>query len=214
MAGAYVVVLVVRSVAESIASITEARRWSEAGTARQPRQAEPPRPPRPSPKESPIPKAKKPPAPHAPAQPPRPPSKLSRMLKSLKGTVSHKGYDYWMHLALSEQEPEMKIEYLGKALKLNPTYAPAWGLKGNVLLGLGRYGEAKECFDRSAQVHPSALLSYRKGLCCFHLHDYREALDCFNKAIATCPKDDHQLFEDASRMRQSTECECQRRASV
>jgi len=131
----------------------------------------------------------------------RRPSRLRKWMKSVKLALAVKGYDYWVACALTEEDPVLKVEYLSKALKLNPAYLPAWGLKGNTLFGLGRYGEAMECFDKSLEVHPSAFAWHKKGICCYHLGRHEEARRCFNKAIETCPSEDHSLAEEVARMK-------------
>jgi tetratricopeptide (TPR) repeat protein len=130
----------------------------------------------------------------------RRPSRLGRLWKRLKIAAAHKSFDYWVATALSEDDPELKIKCLSKALKLNPGYLPAWGMKGNALLGLGRYDEAIQCFDKSLELHPSALTWHRKGDCCCHLHKPEEALQCFHKAMEACPAQDRQLHDDIARM--------------
>ncbi len=129
----------------------------------------------------------------------RRPSRFGRLLKRLKIAVAKKSFDYWVATALSEDDPEMKIKCLSKALKLNPDYLPAWGMKGNALLGLGRYDEAIQCFDKSLELHPSAWMWHRKGDCCYHLGKPEEALQCFHKALETCPDQDRQLHDDVAR---------------
>jgi tetratricopeptide (TPR) repeat protein len=131
----------------------------------------------------------------------RRPSRLGKWLKSLKLAVVVKGYDYWVACALAEEDPAMKVEYLSKALKVNPSYLPAWGLKGTALLGLERYGEALECFDKSLEMHPSAIAWHRKGVCCYHLDRREEARQCFDKALEMCPTQDHELAEETARMK-------------
>jgi len=130
----------------------------------------------------------------------RGPSRLGRLLKKLKIAAANKSFDYWVATALSEDDPEMKIKCLSKALKLNPGYLPAWGMKGNALLGLGRYGEAIQCFDKSLELHPSALMWHRKGDCCHHLGKPEEALQCFHKALEKCSDQDRQLHDDVACM--------------
>jgi len=137
----------------------------------------------------------------------RRPSRFGKWLKCLKLAVAVKGYDYWVACALAEEDPAMKVEYLSKALKVNPAYLPAWGLKGNALLGLQRYGEAMECFDKALEMHPSALAWHRKGVCCYHLGRREEARECFRRALETCPKDDQPLAEEAARMKTLVEAE-------
>ncbi len=148
---------------------------------------------------------------HAPlAVPSRKPSSLGRLMKSMKMAVAWKGYDYWVAAALAEEESELKIKYLAKALKLNPTYFPAWGLQGNALFDAKRYEEAMHSFDHSLEMRPSALMWYKKGLCCHHLHRCEEAIRCFDKAIEANP--DRKLFEDALRMKKVVEDELRSRS--
>jgi len=139
--------------------------------------------------------------------PPRESSRFAKLLKRLAIRIAPKGYDYWVASALSEPDPEIKIEYLSKAIHLNPGYLPAWGLKGHALLSAERYEEAIACFDRSLELHPSALVWYRKGLCCRHLNRTAEALACFDRALEACPRQDRELYEDASRMKQTVQRE-------
>jgi tetratricopeptide (TPR) repeat protein len=130
----------------------------------------------------------------------RRPTRLGGWLKSLKLAVLTKGYDYWVGCALSEEDRELKIRYLSKALKSNPAYLPAWGMKGNTLFELGRYDEALECFDQAMEIHPSALMWYKKGLCCYRAGRRQEALQCLDEALEKCPGHDRQLLEDVTRM--------------
>jgi tetratricopeptide (TPR) repeat protein len=147
------------------------------------------------------------PLPAAPAAPAPRPSRLARMLRSLNIAVAKKSYNHWVSCALSEEDPDVKIAYLSKALAVNPAYVPAWGLKGDALFGLQRYDEAMQCFERSLEIHPSALMWYKKGLCCRHLNRREEAIRCFREALAACPNQDHELWQEAARMKQATEDE-------
>jgi tetratricopeptide (TPR) repeat protein len=137
----------------------------------------------------------------------RGPSRLGRLLKSLEITLVPRGYDHWVASALAEEDPAMKVRYLSKALKLDPTYSPALGLMGSALLSLEKYSEAIAWFDRSIDAHPTALAWHRKGICCHRLGRRDEALRCFNKALETCPAEDRPLREDAERMRRLAESE-------
>jgi tetratricopeptide (TPR) repeat protein len=119
----------------------------------------------------------------------------------VKRLLAKKTFDSWVTFALTERDPRKKADYCARALKLNPAYLPAWGMKGAALFDLHRYGEAIECLDRVLQAHPNAMVWHHKGLCCHHLKRYQEAIDCFNKAIATCPESDRELYEMALRDR-------------
>jgi tetratricopeptide (TPR) repeat protein len=135
----------------------------------------------------------------------RRPSPWGKWLKSLKTAVARKGFDYWVACALAEDDRQAKVRHLSKALQLNPTYHPAWGMKGNALFELGKYDEAIECFNRSLELHASALVWYRKGLCCYHKGQRRESLPCFDKALNECPAHDRPLLEDVTRMKRLVE---------
>jgi tetratricopeptide (TPR) repeat protein len=130
---------------------------------------------------------------------------LGKWLKSLRTATVRKGYDYWVASALAEEDRQAKVRYLSKALQLNPAYHPAWGMKGNALFELGKYDDAIECFDKSLELHPSALVWYRKGLCCYHKGRREESLQCFGKALKECPAHDRPLVEDVTRMKRLVE---------
>jgi tetratricopeptide (TPR) repeat protein len=123
-------------------------------------------------------------------------AQLRKRLDLLRGSNR---YDHWVGCALAEDDPNLKIEYLSKALKLNPAYLPAWGLKAHILFEMGRFQEARECFDKSLAIQASALAWYRKGLCCHRLGCGEEAAHCFRETMRTA-HDDPQLMEDAARM--------------
>jgi tetratricopeptide (TPR) repeat protein len=122
-------------------------------------------------------------------------AEFSRML------VSSRKYDYWVGSALAEDDARKKVKYLSKALALNPGYMPGWGLKANALLTLERYEEAMECCERILKTNPNPLAWHEKGLCCYHLGRYQEAVDCFGKTLARCSDQNGKLREDTLRSR-------------
>jgi tetratricopeptide (TPR) repeat protein len=135
------------------------------------------------------------------------PSRLGKLLKSWLGAATGKGYDYWVGAALAEDDWSAKVEYLAKALRLNPAYLPAWGLQGNALFHLQRYEEALQCFERYLEMHPSAPVFYKKGLCLYHLKRPGEAMACLDQALQACTDRDRELFEEASHMRETVAAE-------
>jgi tetratricopeptide (TPR) repeat protein len=120
---------------------------------------------------------------------------LARLARRL---ASGKRYDYWIGAALEETDPAKKVKYLSKALDLDPGYEPGWGLKAAALLELERYEEAIECFDKVLSMRPNAMAWHKKGLCCYHLKRYQDAVACFDKARSTCADRDRHLFDEAS----------------
>jgi tetratricopeptide (TPR) repeat protein len=114
---------------------------------------------------------------------------------------ARKDYTYWVGLALGEANPEKKVKYCSKAVRLNPEYEPAWGIKALTLLDLERYEEAMVSIDKVLELGPSATAWCRKGLCCYRLGRYSEAIGCFDKTLAICAAKDRQLSDEASRLR-------------
>jgi len=110
--------------------------------------------------------------------------------------ASSRKYDYWVGCALGEDDARKKVKYLSKALALNPGYAPGWGLKANALLALQRYDEAMECVEKILGMAPNPLAWYEKGLCCYHLGRFQEAVQCFDKALANRLDKNSKLRED------------------
>jgi tetratricopeptide (TPR) repeat protein len=117
---------------------------------------------------------------------------------------AHKTFDYYVAAALADEDLRRKVEHCAKALKLNPGYVPAWGLKANTLLELGEYTAALECFERILELDPNPIAWYKKGLCFRCLNRWDEAIECFQQAMQTC-SNDRQLFQDASREKQLVE---------
>jgi tetratricopeptide (TPR) repeat protein len=121
--------------------------------------------------------------------------------------VAGKRFDYWVACALEESNPAKKVKFCAKAVELNPTYVPGWGLMGTTLLELQRYAEAIDAFDKVIQLAPSALAWYRKGLCCYHLKRLDEAIRCFNKTLDTCANNDRALSDEAGRYKSLAQTE-------
>jgi hypothetical protein len=144
----------------------------------------------------------------------RRPSRLHKLLKSWIGTATGRGYDYWVGAALAEDDWNAKVEYLTKALRLNPTYVPALGLLGNALFHLQRYEEAMQYFDRHLEMHANAPILYKKGLCLYHLKRPEEAMACLDQVLQACTERERELFEEASHTRETLLAELDRGATT
>jgi tetratricopeptide (TPR) repeat protein len=70
--------------------------------------------------------------------------------KKLEGKTAEE----WYGLAVSETDPEKKIEYFDKVLKLKPDFAGAWNLRGLEYVILKRYEEAIASFDKALEIRP------------------------------------------------------------
>ena len=72
-----------------------------------------------------------------------------------KKKIEGKTAEEWYGLAVSETDPEKKIEYFDKVLKLKPDFAGAWNLRGLEFVILKRYEEAIASFDKALEIRPT-----------------------------------------------------------
>jgi len=71
-----------------------------------------------------------------------------------KKKIEGKTAEEWYGLAVSETDPEKKIEYFDKVLKLKPDFAGVWNLRGLEYVILKRYEEAIASFDKALEIRP------------------------------------------------------------
>src|SRR5690554_5585854 len=74
-----------------------------------------------------------------------------------KKKVEGKTAEEWYALAVRETDPEKKIEYFDKVLKLKPDFAGVWNLRGLEFVVLKRYEEAIASFEKALEIRPSYL---------------------------------------------------------
>ena len=72
-----------------------------------------------------------------------------------KKKIEGKTAEEWYGLAVSETDPEKKIEYFDKVLKLKPDFAGVWNLRGLEYVILKRYEEAIASFDKALEIRPT-----------------------------------------------------------
>ena len=82
---------------------------------------------------------------------------LSFLDKLFKKKIEGKTAEEWYGLAVSETDPEKKIEYFDKVLELKPDFAGAWNLRGLEFVILKRYEDAITSFDKALEIRPSYL---------------------------------------------------------
>jgi predicted O-linked N-acetylglucosamine transferase (SPINDLY family) len=97
-----------------------------------------------------------------------------------------------MHLsgliALESDNPELGIELIKKALKIDRTNAAAHSNLGNALLKLRRLEEALASYDRAIQIKPDYAAAYsNRGVALQELKRFNEALTNFDRAIKLKP---------------------------
>jgi len=82
------------------------------------------------------------------------------------------------------------LQYLDKALRIDPSHVYALEWKGVILYEIGHYREALPFFNKALELNPSIydLNRYNtldnKGLALMKLQDYTDALSTFNSAIS------------------------------
>jgi tetratricopeptide (TPR) repeat protein len=82
---------------------------------------------------------------------------LSFLDKLFKKKIEGKTVEEWYGLAVSETDPEKKIEYFDKVLALKPDFSGAWNLRGLEFVILKRYEDAIASFDKALEIRPSYL---------------------------------------------------------
>ncbi|WP_094228021.1 tetratricopeptide repeat protein [Methanolobus psychrotolerans] len=76
------------------------------------------------------------------------------MLDDVKSKKKQKAAENWMKMADTAKTIEKQIEYYTKSLDIDPYNAEAWFKKGRCLEKLGRFEEAKKCFDLAIEIDP------------------------------------------------------------
>ncbi|SFM16452.1 tetratricopeptide repeat protein [Methanolobus profundi] len=76
------------------------------------------------------------------------------MLDDVKAKKKQKAAENWMKMADSAKTIEKQIEYYTKSLDVDPYNAEAWFKKGKGLEKIGRFEEAKKCFDLAIEIDP------------------------------------------------------------
>jgi tetratricopeptide (TPR) repeat protein len=82
---------------------------------------------------------------------------LSFLDKLFKKKIEGKTVEEWYGLAVSETDPEKKIEYFDKVLALKPDFPGAWNLRGLEFVILKRYEDAIASFDKALEIRPRYL---------------------------------------------------------
>lgn len=86
-------------------------------------------------------------------------------------------------LAISKQPGKALLEF-NRVLEMDSQHKQAWLNKGVLLEELGRIEEALTCVDRALEIDPDyAHGQFSRGTMLLnYFRNYREALDCFEKA--------------------------------
>lgn len=81
------------------------------------------------------------------------------------------------------------IEYLNKALQINPKHEELWFNKAASLNGLGRFMEALECCNKALKINQQNAFGWNnKGNTLNNLRRFNEAIECFEMALEINPQ--------------------------
>ncbi|MFT7592586.1 MAG: tetratricopeptide (TPR) repeat protein, partial [bacterium] len=103
-----------------------------------------------------------------------------------KGTTSKKAYLLFgealkMHNLLEDGEA---LELLEKAIEKDPRYIEAYDLKGNILMNLGRFPEAKAAFQTILGINPDHIYALTDlSNIHFQMHEYDDCLRVLNQLL-------------------------------
>jgi tetratricopeptide (TPR) repeat protein len=86
--------------------------------------------------------------------------------------------------AKESTDKHKKLEYLNKAIEINPTYDGANNDKGFVLASLNKLDEAIICFNRAIEINPNFITAYNnKGSTLISLRQFDEGLKILKMAL-------------------------------
>jgi|GEM_PF-5906599 len=85
---------------------------------------------------------------------------------------------------------EVKLIYLNKAIKINPTYTAAYHARGIVYLLRGNNDKAIQDFTKAIEIDPNFAEAYlHLGSAYYNKGDYNEALKNYRMALKIAPND-------------------------
>lgn len=81
-------------------------------------------------------------------------------------------------------EPQRALDYLNKAIELQPDNASAYGVRGYIYLSLEKYQQAIDSFSKAIQFNPTRAEYFNsRGAVYNKISQYEKAIEDFNQAI-------------------------------
>ena len=120
----------------------------------------------------------------------------------INNEISEKDAEYWLDRAESywdqsnrnEQAAKETMNFIEKAININPLNYRAWSDKGYILKQLGELETALLCLDRSLALNRDFVGSwYNKGVLLGLLGRFDEALNCYQEVLKHEPE--HELAQ-------------------
>ncbi len=102
------------------------------------------------------------------------------------------GEKFWSESDKTVQSAVKALEFIDKAISINPLNYKAWGDKGFFLKQMGEYDTALMCLDRAIGFKPDFIPPiYNKGVLLGLLGRFKEAIDAYNRVLDLDPN--HEL---------------------
>lgn len=80
--------------------------------------------------------------------------------------------------------PQQALEYLNKAIELQPDNAAAYGIRGYIYFSLEKYQQAIDNFSKAIQFNPTKAEYYNsRGTVYSKINQYEKAIEDYNQAI-------------------------------
>lgn len=106
-------------------------------------------------------------------------------------------FKYWFGKAndlIQQGKIEESIEYIDKAIEINPNESLLWYIRGRMLIELKRYDESIENLDKAFDLDPFNIKCLStKGIAYEQSGRYDEAMACYDEAIILDPNDSYPL---------------------
>ena len=81
-------------------------------------------------------------------------------------------------------EPQRALEYLNKAIELQPDNASAYGIRGYIYFSLEKYQQAIDNFSKAIQFNPTGAEYFNsRGTVYSKISQYEKAIEDYNQAI-------------------------------
>ncbi len=116
---------------------------------------------------------------------------LIGLLLSIGVTVSHAetAHDYYL-MGKEAVSPGEAVSYFDQAVRMDPSFAPAYHDRGIAFQKLGEIRKAIRDFDETIRLHPdNASAYYNRGVCYTLTRVYKRAIDDYKTAIELAPEE-------------------------
>lgn len=77
------------------------------------------------------------------------------LIDDVRSKKKQKEAENWFSMGIKSQDPEKKLDYFTRSLELEPNNVSGWIKKGKVLESMGKFDEARECYDKATLLNPS-----------------------------------------------------------